>query len=369
MRPNTGGKRQGAATATNDRSASTHLADKLVMDAFKPLIAKIAAGDTLSQAEAETAFEALLSGDVTAAQMGGFLIGLRIRGETVDEITGAVGAMRAKMLRVAAPPEAIDIVGTGGDGHATYNVSTLAALIVAACGIPVAKHGNRAASSKSGSSDVLAELGVKLGLSAEGAVACLNEAGLCFMAGPTHHAAMRLIAPVRSELGTRTLFNLLGPLANPAGVKRQLLGVFSRAWLEPLAEVLRNLGSERDWLVHGADGLDEITVTGTTYVTALEDGTIRSFEITPEDAGLPRTSLADLKGGDAAHNAAALTAVLAGAKTAYRDIAVFNAAAALVVAEKAANLREGAELASAAIDEGRAAAVLANLVKISNAVI
>ncbi|MGB8278510.1 MAG: anthranilate phosphoribosyltransferase [Methylovirgula sp.] len=337
------------------------------MDAFKPLIAKIAAGESLSRAEAEAAFEALLSGEVTPAQMGGFLVGLRLRGETIDEITGAVAAMRAKMLRVVAPPNAIDIVGTGGDGHGTYNVSTLAALIVAACGVPVAKHGNRAASSKSGSSDVLAALGVKLGLTPAAAEACLKEAGLCFMAAPTHHAAMRHIAPVRSELGTRTLFNLLGPLANPAGVKRQLVGVFSRAWLLPLAEVLRNLGAERVWLVHGADGLDEITVTGPTYVAALENGVIRSFEITPEDVGLSRATLADLKGGDAAQNAAALTAVLNGAKNPYRDIAVFNAAAALVVAEKAVNLGEGAKLAAAALDDGRAEAVLAKLVKISNA--
>lgn len=337
------------------------------MDAFKPFIAKIASGERLTRIEAAAAFEALLSGEVSAAQMGGFLVGLSLRGETIDEITGAVAAMRAKMLRVTAPANAIDIVGTGGDGHGTYNVSTLAALIVAACGVPVAKHGNRAASSKSGSSDVLAMLGVKLGLTPEAASACLKEAGLCFMAAPTHHAAMRHVAPVRSELGTRTLFNLLGPLANPAGVKRQLLGVFSRAWLLPLAEVLRNLGAERVWLVHGSDGLDEITVTGPSFVTALENGVIRSFEISPEDAGLSRACLADLKGGDAVQNAAALTAVLEGKKNPYRDIAVFNAAAALVVAEKAANLDDGVKLAAEAIDNGQAAAVLAKLVTISNA--
>jgi anthranilate phosphoribosyltransferase len=336
------------------------------MDAFKPLIAKIATGQSLSRAEAETAFEALLSGEVTAAQMGGFLVGLSARGETIEEITGAVAAMRAKMLRVAAPPDAIDIVGTGGDGHGTYNVSTLTALIVAACGVPVAKHGNRAASSKSGASDVLTALGVKIGIGPQAAEACLKEVGICFMAAPTHHGSMRHVGPARAELGTRTIFNLLGPLSNPAGVKRQLLGVFSRAWLVPLAEALRNLGSERVWLVHGADGIDEITLTGPTYVTALESGTIRSFEITPEEAGLPRATLADLKGGDAAQNAAALAAVLAGAKNPYRDIAVFNAAAALVVAEKAANLGAGAKLAAAALDEGRAAAVLTRLVKISN---
>ncbi|TAL80651.1 MAG: anthranilate phosphoribosyltransferase [Beijerinckiaceae bacterium] len=337
------------------------------MDAFKPLITKIAEGRSLSRKEAEAAFDALLSGEVTPAQMGAFLIGLRMRGETIEEITGAIAAMRAKMLRVSAPANAIDIVGTGGDGHGTYNVSTLAALIVAACGVPVAKHGNRAASSKSGSSDVLAALGVKLGLSPEGARACLDEAGMCFMAAPTHHAAIRHIMPVRSELGTRTLFNLLGPLSNPAGVKRQLLGVFSRAWLLPLAQALHNLGAERVWLVHGADGLDEVTTTGTTYVAALENGKIRSFEIVPENIGLQRATLADLKGGDAQHNAAALRAVLDGAMTPYRDIAIFNAAAALVVAEKAANLVEGARLAASVLDNGRAAAVLARLIKISNA--
>lgn len=337
------------------------------MDAFKPLIAKIAEGQSLSRKEAEAAFDALLSGEVTPAQMGAFLIGLRMRGETIEEITGAIAAMRAKMLRVSAPANAIDIVGTGGDGHGTYNVSTLAALIVAACGVPVAKHGNRAASSKSGSSDVLAALGVKLGLTPEGARACLDEAGMCFMAAPTHHAAIRHITPVRSELGTRTLFNLLGPLSNPAGVKRQLLGVFSRAWLLPLAQALHNLGAERVWLVHGADGLDEVTTTGTTYVAALENGKIRSFEIVPENIGLQRATLADLKGGDAQHNAAALRAVLDGAMTPYRDIAIFNAAAALVVAEKAANLAEGARLAASVLDNGRAAAVLARLIKISNA--
>jgi anthranilate phosphoribosyltransferase len=339
------------------------------MDTFKPFIAKIAAGESLSRSEAETAFDALLSGDVTPAQMGGFLIGLRLRGETIEEITGAVAAMRAKMLRVAAPASAIDIVGTGGDGHGTYNISTLTALIVAACGVPVAKHGNRAASSKSGSSDVLAALGVKLGLTPEGARACLDQAGLCFMAAPTHHAAMRHIAAVRSELGTRTLFNLLGPLSNPAGVTRQVLGVFSRAWLLPLAEVLHNLGAERVWLVHGADGLDEVTTTGSTYVAALENGKVRSFEIAPEDIGIPRATLAELRGGDALHNAAALKAVLDGARTPYRDIAVFNAAAALVVAEKAANLAEGAKLAAGALDRGAAAAVLAKLIKVSNAAI
>jgi len=337
------------------------------MDAFKPLIAKIATGASLTRAEAETAFDNILSGEVTPAQMGGFLLALRVRGETVDEIAGAVTAMRAKMLRVEAPAGAIDIVGTGGDGHGSYNVSTLAALIVAACGVPVAKHGNRAASSKSGASDVLTALGVKIGLPAEDVARCIAEAGIGFMSAQAHHAAMRHVGAARVELGTRTIFNLLGPLSNPAGVTHQLLGVFALTWLEPLAEVLRQLGAARVWLVHGADGLDEITTTGPTHVTALEDGVIRSFEIVPEDAGLPRASLADLKGGEAAHNAAALTRVLEGVRNAYRDIAVLNAAAALVVAGKAEDLKAGAALAARALDEGAAAATLARLVKISNA--
>jgi anthranilate phosphoribosyltransferase len=336
------------------------------MDAFKPLIGKVATGASLTRAEAEVAFDNMLSGEVTPAQMGAFLMALRVRGESVEEITGAVAAMRGKMLKVTAPADAIDIVGTGGDGSGSYNVSTLAAIIVAACGVPVAKHGNRAASSKSGASDVLGALGVAIGLPPAAVETCLREAGIGFMMAPTHHAAMRHVGPVRVELGTRTIFNILGPLCNPAGVKRQLLGVFSAAWLEPMALVLRNLGSERVWLVHGSDGLDEMTTTGATAVTALENGMIRSFELTPEDAGLPRAPAADLKGGDAAHNAAALLSVLEGIKSAYRDIAILNAAASLVVAGKAEGLMEGARLAAEAVDSGRALATLTKLVEISN---
>ena len=336
------------------------------MDAFKPLIGKVATGAALSRAEAEVAFDNMLSGEVTPAQMGAFLMALRVRGESVEEITGAVAAMRSKMLRVSAPADAIDIVGTGGDGSGSYNVSTLASLIVAACGVPVAKHGNRAASSKSGASDVLGALGVAIGLQPAAVEICLREAGIGFMMAPTHHAAMRHVGPVRIELGTRTIFNILGPLCNPAGVRRQLLGVFSAAWLEPMALVLRNLGSERVWLVHGSDGLDEMTTTGTTRVTALENGVIRSFELTPEDAGLPRAAAADLKGGDAAYNAAALLSVLEGIKSAYRDIAILNAAAALVVAGKADGLKEGAHLAAEAINSGHARTTLTKLVEVSN---
>ena len=336
------------------------------MDGFKPLIAKVATGASLSRAESESAFETILSGEVTPAQLGGFLMALRTRGETIDEISGAVAAMRSKMLRVEAPAHAVDVVGTGGDGAGSYNVSTLAALIVAACGVPVAKHGNRAASSKSGSSDILTALGVKIGISPAAVANCINEAGIGFMMAQTHHAAMRHVGPVRSELGTRTIFNLLGPLSNPAGVKRQLLGVFSSFWLEPLAQVLKNLGSERVWLVHGSDGLDEITTTGLTKVVALENGRIRSFEITPEQVGLKIASAEALKGGDPDYNAQALRAVVAGAKNAYRDIAVFNAAATLVVCEAAETLQHGVHMAEAALESGKVKVTLENLVIASN---
>lgn len=336
------------------------------MDAFKPLIAKVATGASLSRAEAKQAFDDMLSGEVTPSQMGGFLMGLRVRGETVEEITGAVSAMREKMLRVNAPKGTIDIVGTGGDGSGSYNVSTLASILTAACGLPVAKHGNRAASSQSGASDVLSALNVKIGLPPAGVEACLNEAGLGFMMAPTHHAAMRHVGPARVELGTRTIFNILGPLSNPAGVLRQIVGVFSPAWLEPMAQVLKNLGSERVWIVHGSDGLDELTTTGPTSVAALEHGQIKTFDVTPEEAGLKRATPADLKGGDPAHNAAALRAVLDGLKTPYRDIAVLNAAAGLVVGDKARTLTEGARMAEEAIDSGRAKATLEKLVAVSN---
>jgi anthranilate phosphoribosyltransferase len=337
------------------------------MEAFKPLIAKVATGATLTRAEAMAAFDAMLSGEVTPAQMGGFLMALRTRGETVAEITGAVEAMRAKMLRVKAPKGAIDVVGTGGDNSGSYNISTLAAIIVAACGAPVAKHGNRAASSRSGAADTLSALGVKLGIAPEAVERCIREAGIGFMMAPTHHAAMRHVGPARVELGTRTIFNLLGPLSNPAGVRRQLIGVFSAAWLEPMAEVLRNLGAERVWITHGADGLDEMSTAAATSIVELDGGAIRSFEIMPEQFGLKRAQAADLKGGDAAHNAAALTGVLEGAKSPYRDIALLNAAGALVVVGKAGDLGEGLRLAAKALDSGGARATLAKLVEVSNA--
>ena len=336
------------------------------MDVFKPLIAKVATGAALSEVESENAFARILSGESTHAQTGAFLMALRVRGETVDEITGATRAMRARMLRVDAPADAIDIVGTGGDNVGTWNISTLAAIMAAACGASVAKHGNRAASSKSGAADVLTSLGVKIGLDPEHVTRCIAKAGVGFMMAPTHHASMRHVAPVRTELGTRTIFNLLGPLSNPAGVKRQIVGVFSPGWLEPIAETLHKLGSERVWVVHGHDGLDELTTTGPTHVIELNGGNMRRFDVTPEEAGLSRVSLDALKGGDPQANAAALRDVLAGAHNAYRDIAVLNAAAGLMVAGKAATIGEGARMAEAALDSGRARAALDTLVVVSN---
>lgn len=336
------------------------------MKNFKSYLAAIAAGEPLSEEEARAAFSLILIGEATSAQLGAFLMGLRLRGETVEEIAGATRAMRAAMIPVAAPLDAIDIVGTGGDGASTWNISTLAAIIAAAAGATVAKHGGKASSSRSGASDVLGELGVRVGMSPAAASACLRETGICFMAGPTHHPALGHAGPVRAELGIRTIFNLLGPLSNPARVERQAIGVYSREWLEPLARALRDLGSKRIWLLHGADGLDEATTTAATHVVTLENGVIRTFEISPEDAGLPRAPAAALVGGDPAHNAQALRAVLDGAKNAYRDIAVLNAAIALIVAERAGDLREGAQLAACALDSGAARDKLDALIQTSN---
>jgi len=336
------------------------------MDDLKSIIGKVATGATLSRDEAASAFDAMMSGEATPSQMGGLLMALRVRGETVEEITGAVSAMRAKMLRVDAPPDAIDIVGTGGDGSGSVNVSTCASFIVAGAGIPIAKHGNRALSSRSGAADVLAALGVKIDLRPEQVGRCVREAGIGFMFAPAHHPAMKNVGPTRVELATRTIFNLLGPLSNPAGVKRQMVGVFSRQWVQPLAQVLKNLGSQSAWVVHGSDGLDEITLTGPTFVTALENGQIRSFEITPDDAGLPHAHGETLKGGDAEANAVALQSVLDGMPSPYRDVALFNAAAAFVVAGRAKNLKEGVALGANSLDSGAAAAKLKHLIAVSN---
>ena len=335
-------------------------------DEFKALIAKVATGANLSRAEAASAFDRMMSGEATPSQMGGLLMALRVRGETVDEITGAVTTMRAKMLSVKAPPDAVDIVGTGGDASGSYNISTCAAFIVAGAGVPIAKHGNRALSSRSGAADVLQALGVNIDLNAEQVGLCIRESGIGFMFAPAHHPAMKNVGPTRVELGTRTIFNLLGPLSNPAGVKRQMVGTFSRHWIEPMVQVLNNLGSERVWAVHGSDGLDEITTSGPTSVAELKDGKVRTFEIVPEDAGLRRAKPEALRGGDASHNAAALLDVLKGKPGPFRDVAILNAAATLIVAAKAGDLKEAAVLAAKAIDSGEAEGRLDRLIAVSN---
>src|SRR5882724_12246943 len=336
------------------------------MDDLKSIIGKVATGATLSREEAASAFDSMMSGEATPSQMGGLLMALRVRGETVDEITGAVAAMRGKMLRVSAPPDAIDVVGTGGDASGSYNISTCAAFIVAGAGVPVAKHGNRALSSRAGSADVLAALGVKIELAPDAVGRCISEAGIGFMFAPAHHPAMKNVGPTRVELGTRTIFNLLGPLSNPAGVKRQMVGVFSRQWIEPLAQVLKNLGAEAVWVVHGSDGLDEITTSGATHVAALENGAVRVFEITPEEVGLPRVKPEALRGGDAKENAQALSDVLKGKKGAFRDVAVLNAAAGLIVAGRAKELKPAVALAEKSVDSGEAEGRLQRLIAVSN---
>lgn len=337
------------------------------MDEFKALIGKVATGEALTREESARAFDRIMSGEATPSQMGALLMGLRVRGETVDEITGAVATMRSKMLRVDAPPDAIDVVGTGGDASGSYNISTCAAFIVAGAGIPVAKHGNRALSSRSGAADVLAALGVKIDLSPEKISRCIYEAGIGFMFAPAHHPAMKHVGPTRVEMGTRTIFNLLGPLSNPAGVKRQMVGVFSRQWVEPLARVLKNLGLESAFVVHGSDGLDEITTSGPTSIASLDRGAIRTFEITPEDVGFPRVQPEDLRGGDAAENAAAILDVLKGKTGAFRDVAILNAAAAIVVAAKARDLKEGIAIATRSVDFSEAEGRLDRLIAVSNA--
>jgi anthranilate phosphoribosyltransferase len=336
------------------------------MSDLKPYLAKVADGASLSEADAEAAFEVLMTGAATPVQIAAFLMALRVRGESVNEIVGAAKVMRAKALKVDAPANAIDTCGTGGDGASTYNISTAVALVVAACGVPVAKHGNRAVSSKSGTADVLAELGVNIEAAPEVVARCLREANIGFLFAQRHHSATKHVAPVRQELAQRTIFNLLGPLSNPAGAKRQLIGVFSHKWIVPIAETLARLGSERAWVVHGSDGLDEITTTGATFVAELNGDTFRTFEIVPEDAGIKRAKPEELTGGNAAANAAAMRTLLHGRGGPYRDIVVLNAAAALVIAGKAPNLKDGAAIALDAIMSGKAAKTLAALAAVSH---
>ena len=333
---------------------------------LKQLLALVASGRTLDRRQAETAFDIIMSGNATPSQMGGFLMALRVRGESVDEVTGAASIMRAKAQPVKAPEEAMDVVGTGGDASGTFNVSTASAIVVAACGVPVAKHGNRALSSKSGAADVLAALGVNLEADYEVVERAIREVGIGFMLAPRYHSAMRNVGPTRVELGTRTIFNILGPLSNPAGVKRYLVGTFAREWVEPMARVLGNLGAERAWVVHGLDGIDELTVTGPSQVSELKDGKVRNFTLSPEDAGIAPAAPEALKGGDAEHNAREMRALFAGRAGGCRDFVLLNSAAALLVAGKAANLRDGVVLAAKALDEGRARHVLERLVAVTN---
>ncbi|MDB5443991.1 MAG: trpD [Phenylobacterium sp.] len=335
-------------------------------DAFKPLLSRLADGATLSEDDAGEFFTACLRGEPTPAQVAAALTAMRMRGETVGEITACARAMRKAAVKLDHGLQVIDVCGTGGDGLHTLNISTAVGFVAAGGGLKVAKHGNRALTSKSGAADVLTELGVNIAASQAQQLKALDEAGICFMFAPAHHGAMRHVAPIRAELGFRTVFNLLGPLTNPAQAQRQLLGVFDSRWVEPVARVLGALGTERAWVVHG-QGMDEITTTGETQVAEWRHGQVRLFRITPEAVGLPRAALADLSGGAPAQNAKALKALLAGAKGPYRDIVLLNAAAAFLVADQVETLREGVELAAQVIDDGRAAGALARLVEITRA--
>jgi len=335
-------------------------------DAFKPLLSRLADGATLSEEDAGAFFAACLRGEPTPAQVAAAVTAMRLRGETVGEITACARAMRKAAVMLDHPFEVIDVCGTGGDGLHTLNVSTAVSFVAAGGGLKVAKHGNRALSSKSGAADVLTALGVNIQAGPAQQLKALDEAGVCFMFAPTHHGAMRHVTPIRAELGFRTVFNLLGPLTNPAGARRQLLGVYDSRWVEPLARVLGALGAEKAWTVHG-QGMDEITITGETQVAEWRDGQVRLFRITPEAVGLPRAALSDLTGGPPEANARALKDLLAGARGAYRDIVLINAAAAFLVGDKVETLREGVELAGAVIDDGRAAGALERLIAVTQA--
>ena len=336
------------------------------MSDLRPILAELADGACLSTERAEEAFEIIMSGSADLAQMAAFIMALRLRGETVDEIVGGARVLRARAASITAPESSVDTCGTGGDGIGTYNISTAAAIVAAAAGATVAKHGNRSVSSKSGSADVLMALGANLEMTPADNEESLTKNRFAFMFAPAHHKAMRHVAPARGSLQLRTVFNLLGPLANPAQTKRQVLGVFDKVWLKPMAEVLGKLGSEHVWVVHGSDGLDEITTTGKTSVVELKDGQISEFEISPEDVGLPISSLNDLKGGDAEENALAIQNLLEGKKSAYRDIVLMNTSAALVVAGIAKNFSQGVDLAAKAIDTGAAKATFNNWVGFTN---
>jgi anthranilate phosphoribosyltransferase len=335
------------------------------LEDFSTVLQRLAVGEKLTQDASARAFATLMAGDVSPVRMSAFLTAFAVRDATTEEIVGAARAMRLAMRRIEAPDGAIDLCGTGGDGHGTLNVSTAAAFVVAACGVPVAKHGNRNMSSRTGTADVLEALGVRIDLEPQAAERCLREAGICFLFAQSYHPSMKHVAPIRRELGFRTIFNLLGPLSNPGGVRRQLLGVYSRDWLVPVAHVLAKLGAEKAWVVHGSDGLDEMTTTGVSHVAVLDDGKVTTMTVAPQDVGLEHASLAALKGGIAVDNADAIRKLLGGAKGAFRDIVILNAGAALVVADKARDLKDGIARAAQAIDSGAAANVLAKLESVS----
>ncbi|MCB9993833.1 MAG: anthranilate phosphoribosyltransferase [Hyphomicrobiaceae bacterium] len=333
---------------------------------IKQALSRLADAQDLTGEEMRDVMRIIMSGEATPAQIGAFLMGMRAKGETVGEIAAAVSIMREMMIPVDAPENAMDIVGTGGDGGGTLNISTASAIVTASAGVPIAKHGNRALSSKSGSSQVLEELGVKLDISADQIARCIREAGIGFMFAPQHHPAMRHVGPVRMEMGVRTMFNLLGPQSNPAGVHYYLLGVFAREWVEPVAAALMANRAKSAWVVWGSNGIDEITTTGPTFVASVKHGDFRSFDLHPEDVGIPLATNADLAGGDPAYNAEAIRQLLAGTNGPYRDVVLMNSGAALLVAGKAATLKDGIELAAARIDSGAAAETLAKLVAVSN---
>jgi anthranilate phosphoribosyltransferase len=334
---------------------------------IKKALERVGSGKDLTGEEMRSVMSTIMSGEATPSQIGGFLMGMRVKGETVGEIAAAVSILREKMVKVEAPEDAIDIVGTGGDGAETLNISTATAIVVAAAGVPVAKHGNRALSSKSGAADVLQALGIKIDIPPDKISQCIREAGIGLMFAPAHHPAMKHVGPVRVELGVRTMFNLLGPQSNPAGARRYLLGVYDREWVEPVAAALLANRAVAAWVVHGDGGLDELSTTGPSFVAQIRDGNLTSFEVTPEEAGVPRAEIADLRGGDPGYNAERMRELLRGTPGPYRDVVLLNAAAAFVVAGRAETLKDGVGLAAAEIDSGRAGDTLSRLVAVSNA--
>ena len=321
---------------------------------------------TLTFQESKDAFNTIMSGDVSENQIAGFLIALKSKGESVDEISGAVSAIREKMVKIVIPENTIDIVGTGGDGFGTYNISTTVAFVLAGCGVNVAKHGNRSVSSLSGSSDILTELSVNINLSPSSLTKCINETNICFMFAPTHHQSFKYVANTRKELGVRTIFNLLGPLCNPGNVKNHLIGVYDKKWMNPIARTLHQLGSKKAWVVHGKDGLDELTTTNKNYVTELSNGECKEFEISCTDYSINKTNISKLKGGHPKENARELIKVLNGEKNEYRDIVLLNSSAGLLVLNKCKNIFEGIEIAKESIDSGNAINSLNKLIKTTN---